>query len=268
MKRLAARFAATRAGNRAALICYVTAGDPSLKITRDLVVRLAESGADIVELGIPFSDPMADGPTIQQSSQRALAAGATLERVLACVEDIRRRSDVPLVAMTYCNPVERYGIEQFARDARSAGFDGVILTDMPPEEAGAWRTLARAHDLDTVFLAAPTSTAERLRAAARASSGFLYCVSRLGVTGVRKELPVELADLIERARAVARCPVCVGFGISTPDHVRAVARLADGVIVGSALVSIIARGGSSSHVIAQATDLVRELASATWRSTE
>lgn len=266
MTRLRKQFALSRTQGRAALVCYVTAGDPSLRFTRDLVAGLAEAGADAIELGIPFSDPIADGPVIQQSSQRSLAAGTTVSAVLECVERIRRLSEVPLVAMTYLNPIERYGLERFARDAAAAGLDGVLVTDLPPEEARGWITAAHAVTLDTIFLVAPTSTLARLRMAARLSTGFLYCVSRLGVTGVRKDLPTDLEDLVRQARAVARCPVCVGFGISTPEHVRAVARLADGVVVGSALVSTMAEESSDHGRLRRALELVRSLAAAT-RST-
>lgn len=265
MKRIAACFARTRAQQRAALVAYITAGDPSLRTTADLVAAIAGAGSDAIELGIPFSDPIADGPTIQRSAQRALDAGATVERVLHMVSGVRRRTDVPLIAMTYCNPVEQYGLHRFARDAKEAGFDGAILTDLPPEEAGEWRLAARAAGLDTIFLAAPTSTAERLRLAARSSTGFLYCISRLGVTGARKDLPPDLEDLVLRARAVCRRPVCVGFGISSPDQVRAVARVADGVVVGSALVNALADCENDHERLVRAEKLVRSLAEATRR---
>lgn len=265
MTRLGRAFQKARQENRAALVCYVTAGDPSLKDTVELVQALADFGADIVEIGIPFSDPVADGPTIQASAERGLAAGATVERVLECVEKIRKHSEVPLVAMTYTNPVHHYGFDRFAAEATSAGLDGVIITDMPPEEAKHWVQLSRDAGLDTIFLAAPTSTTERLRMAARFSTGFLYCVSRLGVTGTRRELPPELEDLVARARQVARRPICVGFGISNADHVRAVARLADGVVVGSAIVSAIAEGRSLHERLSRLRELVPPLAEATRR---
>jgi len=263
MKRLRQCFERVRSEGRAALICYVTAGDPSLKFTRSLVCELAEAGADIVELGVPFSDPIADGPTIQQSSQRALAGGTSVPGVLDCINKIREQCQVPLVAMTYLNPIERYGLDRFAQDAAEAGLDGVLITDLPPEEASDWVSCARKWHLDTVFLAAPTSTMKRLRSAARLSSGFLYCVSRLGVTGARKDLPTDVEELVQRAREVARSPICVGFGIATPEHVRAVARLADGVVVGSALVSVMAEQKSDHERLVQAIRLVRCLAEAT-----
>lgn len=263
MKRLSQCFSGAKQARRAALICFVTAGDPSLKFTHDLVIALAEAGADVIELGVPFSDPIADGPTIQQSSQRALAAGVSAAKVLECVHRLREQCQVPVVLMTYLNPIERYGLQRFAADAAAAGVDGVLVTDLPPEEASAWVVAARENHLDTVFLAAPTSTMKRLRVAARLSTGFLYCVSRLGVTGVRKDLPDDLELLVSRAREVARCPICVGFGISTPEQVKSVARLADGVVVGSALVAAIAEHETDQARRTHAVQLVRSLAAAT-----
>lgn len=265
MRRLRQCFARVRSEGRAALVCYITAGDPSLKFTARLVCELAEAGADIIEVGVPFSDPIADGPTIQQSSQRALAGGTSVAGVLDCIRKIRAQSQVPLIAMTYLNPIERYGLGRFAEDAAAAGLDGVLVTDLPPEEATDWVNHARAQHLDTVFLAAPTSTMKRLRAAARLSTGFLYCLSRLGVTGARKDLPSDLEELVQRAREVSRVPVCVGFGIATHEQVRAVARFADGVVVGSALVSAVAEQKSDHDRLSQATRLVRSLADATRR---
>lgn len=263
MSRLAACFANLRRERRAALVCYITAGDPSLTVTEEAVAVMLRSGADIIEIGVPFSDPVADGPTIQQSSQRALRSGTTLAGVLECVRRIRSRTEAPLVAMTYYNPVLRYGCERFARDAREAGLDATLLTDLPPEEARQWLATSADTGLDTVFLVAPTSTAHRLEAAARMSSGFLYCVSRLGVTGTRADLPEELSDLVSSAKRAAGCPVCVGFGISTPEQVRKVSLMADGVVIGSALVSVLGDGGPVPSRLRRLGELTAALAAAT-----
>ncbi len=235
---------ALRAERRAAFIPFVTAGDPSLGATADLVETLAGAGADLIELGVPFSDPLADGPTIQRAAERALAAGVTLRAILAAIPEMRRRVETPIVLMSYLNPVLRYGLEKFARDARRAGADGAILSDLPVEEAGPALAAFDAAGLDLIFLAAPTSGSARLARIAAASRGFVYCITRTGVTGARAELPAELRGLIASIRAVTEKPVALGFGISTPEQARAAARLADGVVVGSAIVELIARHGA------------------------
>ena len=218
------------------LVAFLTAGDPSLQATESFVLALDEAGADLVELGVPFSDPVADGPAIQRSSERALRAGASLSGVLDLVESIRRKSDVPLVLFSYYNPVLQMGIDRFARRAADAGADGVLITDLTPEEAGDYRRIVQAHGLDTIFLAAPTSTEERLARIADVSSGFLYVISRTGVTGTREGLPEDLPALIRRVRRASRLPVAVGFGISLPGQVSILGGLADAAVVGSALV--------------------------------
>jgi len=263
MTRLARRLREARASGRAALVCYLTAGDPSLTETADLVAAMADCGADAVELGVAFSDPLADGPTIQRSSQRALASGASLSGILELVHRIRERADVPLVLMTYHNPVLAYGRARFAQDARAAGVDATIQTDLPPEEAREWLSLSHDAGLATVFLVAPTSPPDRIAAAGRASTGFVYCVSRMGVTGASKEIAPEAADLIGRARAVAGCPVCVGFGVSTPEHVRTLAAAADGVVVGSALVAIVEQEPTPQARLAALRRTTSALAAAT-----
>ena len=239
----------------------MTAGDPDLATTEELVVSIAGAGADIVELGVPFSDPLADGPVIQASSFRALEVGATVRKVLDSVSAIRRRSDVPIVLMTYFNPVQKYGLDRFANDAAAAGADGVIVTDLPPEEAGDWKRAADAAKLDTVFLLAPTSTKERIEAAANMASGFIYCVSRTGVTGVRAEVPPEVVDLVARIKSASPLPVAVGFGISKPEHVRQVGQFADGVVVGSALVNVVAENAGTDAAVEKAAEFVRSLKS-------
>ena len=237
MTRIGAAFQRARLENRAAFIGYLTAGDPSADATVRMAGALDAAGADILELGVPFSDPIADGPVLQRSAQRALSAGTTLEGVLAMAARIRAKTNLALVLFSYLNPLLRRGLAALARDARDAGFDGALATDLPPEEAGQYQPLLRAAGLDTVFLVSPTSPAGRMREAARLSSGFLYVVSRAGTTGARASLPPELAATIRRARrAAGSLPVAVGFGISTPEAARRAAALADGVIVGSALM--------------------------------
>lgn len=243
VSRIAERFAQLRERGEGALVVFVTAGDPNLACSEQLILTIAEAGADVIEIGIPFSDPLADGPTIQASTFRALQGGVTPEHVLEMVSRLRGRIDTPLVAMTYTNPVWQMGVERFAREAAGAGVDGVIMTDMPPDEAQEWHTVARQQGLDTIFLVAPTSTPERMRLVAQHSSGFVYCVSRTGVTGERESLPEEVPQMLQAMRQFTDLPLCVGFGISRPEHVRAVCQIADGAVVGSAVVSLIAREG-------------------------
>lgn len=236
MSRIGARFARRRAEGRSAFVAFLTAGDPSLERTLRAAAELEAAGADVLELGVPFSDPLADGPVIQRASERALARGVTLAGVLECVRAIRRGSELPLLLFSYFNPLLQYGLERLARDASAAGVDGVLVTDLPPEEAGEWIEAARGRDLDTVFLASPTSPAERLERVAGASRGFVYAVSRTGVTGERSSLSGEARPLVERLRALTDVPVALGFGLSTPEQVKDAAAVADGVVVGSALV--------------------------------
>jgi tryptophan synthase alpha chain len=249
VSRLTARFERLRAGGERALIAYFTAGDPSLETTARLVVEAERRGADVIELGVPFSDPLADGPVIQRASQRALAAGVSLRRILETVAEVRSEVSVPLVLMTYYNPVLAFGLHAFAEAATKAGVDAVIVPDLPPDEAGPLDQEAAPAGLDVVFLAAPTSTPERLRLIARRSRGFIYLVSLTGVTGERTALPRELEAQVRALRLVTTKPVCVGFGISTPEHVAAVGRLADGVIVGSAIVRLVEQHATSPDLV-------------------
>jgi tryptophan synthase alpha chain len=242
--RITRRFEELRSRGEMGLIAFLTAGDPSLEATESFVLALDQAGADVVELGVPFSDPVADGPAIQRSSERALRAGATLSGVLSLVESIRRKSDVALVLFSYYNPVLQMGIERFARTAADAGADGVLITDLTPEEAGDYRRIVQAHSLDTIFLAAPTSTDERLARIADVTSGFLYLISRTGVTGTRESLPEDLPALIRRVRRATSLPIAVGFGISVPGQVSVLGGLADAAVVGSALVQEIEQAAS------------------------
>ncbi|MGC8862444.1 MAG: tryptophan synthase subunit alpha [Armatimonadota bacterium] len=259
MNRIQKCFDGLRASQGKALVCFLTCGDPDLDTTVDLVKSVADAGADIVELGVPFSDPLADGPSIQASSFRALRAGASVPKVLDCVAAIRQASDVPLVLMTYYNPVQKYGVDRFATDAARAGADGVIMTDLPPEEGADWKRAADAATLATIMLVAPTSTKERIERAANMASGFIYCVSRTGVTGARNEIPADLRDLVVQIRAATDLPVVVGFGISRAEHVRQVWEFADGAVVGSALVDIVAEHGGSGDVVRRAAMFVESL---------
>ncbi len=257
--RIYERFRALREAGELGIVAYITAGDPSLDATLKFVLALAEAGADVIELGVPFSDPLADGPTIQRASERALKAGTTLASVLDLVRRLRRSSQVPLVLFSYYNPILQMGLEKFASSAAAAGADGVLATDLTPEEADDYRRILAAHHLDTIFLGAPTSTGERLAKIAACSSGFLYLISRTGVTGAKDALPEDLPALIRRARAVTQLPIAVGFGISLPGHVSVLGGLADAAVVGSALVSEIENatksGASPSAVDAAASGI-------------
>jgi tryptophan synthase alpha chain len=260
--RISNRFAELRASGELGIVAYITAGDPSLDATLKFVLALAEAGADVIELGIPFSDPLADGPVIQRASERALKAGTTLAGVLHLVRRIRQSSEVPLLLFGYYNPILQMGLEKFAAAASSAGADGVLVTDLTPEESGDYRRVLAAHHLDTVFLGAPTSTDDRLEKIAVCSSGFLYLISRTGVTGEKDALPADLPALLRRARKVTQLPLGVGFGISQPGHVSVLGGLADAAVVGSALVSEIEKSKSVDAAAAALADRTRALKAA------
>jgi len=236
VSRISERFSSLRREGRKAFVAFVTAGDPSLDRTVEIALELERGGASILELGVPFSDPLADGPVIQRASQRALGKGVTLPKVLDAARRIRSRSELPLLLFSYLNPVLRFGLERAAGAARDAGIDGALLTDVPPEESAEWLEAARKADLDTVFLAAPTSPDSRLRRVAQASRGFVYAVSRTGVTGEKDRLSEDAFPLVARLKALSDLPVALGFGISTPGQVASAAEVADGVVVGTALV--------------------------------
>ncbi len=265
MSRLGDAFRDAKREKRAVFIPYVTAGDPSLERSVEIVRALARAGAGVIELGVPFSDPIADGPTNQRAAERSLKAGTTLSGVLAAVEVIRQDLEIPIVLFTYANPVLRYGIEAFAEDAATAGVDGVLFTDVPAEEMAPFEEQISARDIDLIMLVTPTSTRQRMKAAARFGGGFLYLVSRTGVTGVRQELDAGLADNIRVARKVSRLPVAVGFGISTPEQVAKVAEKADGVVVGSAIVSRIGAMGDCDELVDEVEGFAAELAAACKR---
>jgi tryptophan synthase alpha chain len=241
MSRIEATFRQLRAQGRTGLITYVTGGDPDLDRSRDILIRLEQAGADILEIGVPFSDPLADGPVIQRASERAIAAGTTLIKVLGLVSDIRADVAAPIVLFSYANPMLRMGLDEFAVRARQAGVDGVLTLDVPPEESEPFRqTLSRA-GIDTIFLLSPTTSVERIRRAAALGTGFLYGISRLGVTGARDDVADSARELAGRVRAETGTPLALGFGFSRPEHVRAVADVADAAVVGSALVNVIAQ---------------------------
>ncbi len=257
--RISALFERHSAQGRKGFIGYITAGDPSLEATPALVEALVRGGVDLVELGVPFSDPIADGPVIQRGAERALRAGASLRKILEVASDIRRNSQVPLLLFTYINPVLRYGVESLARDAKAIGIDGILVTDLSVEEAGPHVEIMRANALDTVFLAAPTSTDQRLRLVAEYSTGFVYLVSRTGVTGEKERLSDSIAPLVSAVRRVTPKPLAVGFGISRPEHVAEVGALADAVVVGSAFVRLIERNQGNASLEVQLEALAREL---------
>jgi len=257
--RISRRFAELSANGELGIVAYITAGDPTLDATLKFVLALANAGADVIELGVPFSDPLADGPTIQRASERALKSGTTLARVIDLVRRIRQSSQVPLVLFSYYNPILQMGLEKFAAAAAGAGADGALMTDLTPEEAADYRRVMAAHNLDTIFLGAPTSTDERLRKIAACSSGFLYLISRTGVTGAKDALPDDLPALLRRARRATQLPLAVGFGISLPTHVSILGGLADAAVVGSALVSEIEKARSVEAAAAALTERVRLL---------
>jgi tryptophan synthase alpha chain len=257
--RLDATFARLRARGERALVAYVMAGDPSLAETQRLVIEAERRGADVVELGVPFSDPLADGPVIQRAGARALAAGASLPRVLETVATLRAQVNVPLALMSYYNPILAFGLKSFARTAADAGADAVIVPDLPYEECEPLRGEAEPAGLELIQFVAPTSTPARVKAIARLAGGFIYVVSLTGVTGERRELAKELEAQIRTLRRVTSRPVCVGFGVSSPEHAAAVGRLADGVIVGSAIVRTIEQHAGTAALVERVGDLIASL---------
>jgi tryptophan synthase alpha chain len=261
MSRIDRTFKILKNRGQVALIPFIVAGDPDLETTEALVLKMVESGVDIIELGVPFSDPIADGPIIQAASQRALQNGVNLRDIFRLTERLKG-IDIPLVLMGYFNPIFRYGLKDFAEGCKQNRIDGVIIPDLPPEEAGLWISEARRMDLDTIFLAAPTSPPERIRLVSRYSRGFIYYVSVTGVTGTRERLPEELQIPVKGIKEISQKPVAVGFGISTPEQAKAASRFADGIIVGSAIVKIIGENLKSPDLIGRVRDFVSSLAKA------
>jgi tryptophan synthase alpha chain len=241
MNRIDRTFKTLRKNGRKALIPYIMAGDPDLDATKKYINDLESSGADIIELGVPFSDPLADGPTIQRAAERSLQKGTTLRKVLSLVKEIRRTSEIPLILMTYYNPIFKLGIESFITKAVKAGVDGVIIPDLIPDEADEFMKLSRQHNLDTIFLLAPTSTDERIRKVTKASTGFIYYVSITGITGAKLSMGTLMKKTLKTINGTTSKPVAVGFGVSTAKEASSVSKLADGVIIGSAIVKLIAK---------------------------
>ncbi len=257
--KIAERFAAIRERGTPGLVTYVTAGDPTLERTAEILVSLSEQGADVLEVGVPFSDPLADGPVIQRASERALAGGSTLRRTLAMIRGARARIASPIVLFTYANPILRMGEDAFVEAAAAAGVDGVLVLDLPVEEAGPFRERLVSAGLDPIFLLSPTTTDARIRASAELGRGFLYVISRLGVTGAREQLAADVEPLVRRIRSLSSLPLALGFGLSKPEHDADVGRWADAAVVGSALVNVIAEHGASPDVAARAGAYVRWL---------
>jgi tryptophan synthase alpha chain len=259
VSRLAETFARLRAEGRHGFIPFITAGDPDLETTRSLLVELARAGASVVELGVPFSDPMADGVVIQRASERALRNQVSLADVLALVRDARRETDVPVVLFSYFNPLLQFGLERLCTEARAVGVDGVLVTDLAPEEAEEFSAMLASRDLDMIFLVAPTSTDARLSMVTKRASGFIYAVSRAGVTGAQSTVSDEAEKLVKRVRAVSDLPVVVGFGISSREQVAEVWRYADAAVVGSAIVAEIEKRAGAPDAVARVADFARSL---------
>lgn len=262
MNRIDLKFRELKRSSKKAFIAYITAGDPDLDTTEKLVIELEKSGADIIELGIPFSDPIADGPVIQAASCRALDKNANLAKIFRMVRLLRCKTEIPIVFMTYCNPVFRYGVKRFFADCNRMGVDGLIVPDMPYEESGDLLKKAKKYDVDMIFLASPTSTRKRLKDIVRKTRGFVYYVSLTGVTGARKKLPPKAMDKVRQIKSLSDKPVCLGFGVSSPSQAADVAAYADGVIIGSAIVKIIA---DKKDVLKRVSGFAKKMANAIHR---
>jgi tryptophan synthase alpha chain len=259
MSRIREKFRELKRSRRGGFIPFITAGDPDLATTERLLLELGKAGADIIELGVPFSDPVADGEVIQRASERALRNGVTVDDALTCARNVRQETDVPLVLFSYFNPLLQFGQERLAVVASQAGIDGVLVTDLIAEEAESWTQNLLRHRLDPIFLAAPTTSEKRLARIAQHAQGFIYAISRAGVTGERDEVTRDAEALVKRVRLVSDLPVAVGFGISTPEQVRAVWRFADAAVVGSAIVKQIEKLGHSQDLVKRVGDFVRSL---------
>jgi len=259
MNRIDSKFGELKRKDKKALITFITAGDPDLDTTFELVLEMERRGADVVELGVPFSDPLADGTTIQRASQRALNNKVRLKDILKLVYKLRRKTEIPIVLMSYLNPVYKYGLEEFATTCRKTGVDGVIIPDLVPEEAEEWLRVARLNKLSTIFLAAPTSPLERIKKIASKSTGFLYYVSLTGVTGARDKLNSNIIEALKAIKRVTNKPVACGFGISNPQQARKVSRYSDGVIVGSAIIDLIERSTTRRAILRNVGNFVASL---------
>lgn len=257
--RITGKFEELKGRGEKAFVAFLTAGDPDIRTTGELIFELERSGADIIELGIPFSDPMADGPTIQASSERALEGGTTLKRVIDLVQEVRKKTEIPIVLFGYYNPIFAYGLKKFAQAAKKAGADGVLVVDLPPEESDELKTELDSAGLDMIFLLTPTSDEKRMKLAARKGSGFVYYVSLTGVTGTREKLSTSIPGYVRRIRAFTDLPIGVGFGISTPEQAASVCSYADGVIVGSAIVNVIARNSGKKDLVKKVGRFVANL---------
>jgi tryptophan synthase alpha chain len=266
--RLDRTFQHLKARREKALITYLMAGDPSLTETEQLVLELEKAGADIIELGVPFSDPIADGPVIQQAADRALRSGTTLRSILSMVERIRKYSEIPLVLMAYYNSIHAFGPQRFCREAAAAGVDGLIVPDMPPDEAGPLKGPAATCGIQLIFLLAPTSTAQRRAFVARQSHGFVYYVSLTGITGAKLGRVSEIGENVEQIRKISKTPIAVGFGVTTPEDAADVSSVADGVIIGSAIVKQIAAGQQQQGMVANVSGFVQTLKSAMARPSQ
>jgi tryptophan synthase alpha chain len=262
MKRIEEKFKALRAKNEKALIVYFTAGDPSLRVTKNLIFALEKAGADILEIGVPFSDPTADGPVIQAASQRSLKAGTTLEGVLKMVAEVRKISEIPIVLFGYFNPIFSYGVKKFALAARAAGVDGVLVVDLPHEEAKELRDYTDAVGIDFISLIAPTTDKDRLKKIARNAMGFLYYISITGITGTAAPKIGNIKTEVEKVRKIANLPVAVGFGISRPEQAKAIGRFADGIVIGSAVVRLIDENKNNRSLIKTVVSFVCEVKNA------
>ena len=266
MNRIEKKFQELQSYNKAALVCYFTAGDPCIGFTEDIVIKLEENGADIIELGIPFSDPMADGPTIQLASERALLNNVNLHDVLNIVSRIREKSDIPIILFGYYNPFLVYGLENFSRDAKKAGADGVLVVDLPPEESVEFKTYLDENGLNLIFLLAPTSTDERIKLVSRCASGFIYLISVTGVTGARPNMDYSLEVLTDRIKDTSKLPVGVGFGVSSPIQASKISEFADAVIVGSSFVRMIETyQNNPADMFEEISKFARELSRSCYR---
>ena len=259
MSRIHDTFVELKRSGRGGFIPFITAGDPDLGTTESLLVELAAAGADIIELGIPFSDPVADGEVIQRASERALRKDVTLSEALKCVWNAKRHINVPIVLFSYLNPLLKFGTDRLAEEAKAVGIDALLITDLIPEEAARWITAFRDHGIDLIFLVAPTTSDERLKRIAQQASGFIYAVSRAGVTGVRNEMPRDAESLVKRMRAVSDLPIAVGFGISTAEQVRQVWRFADAAVIGSAIVSQVEKLAGAPDLVLRVGEFARSL---------